>query len=128
MKLRIHDNSIRLRLTRSEVSRFASAGAIESAVEFGPAVDQRMRYGLESSLEVSGLEVRFVDQRLRILLPAAMAKEWTAGDQVGVDGQQSLSAGRQLDILVEKEFRRLHGAKFDPDLYPNPLEAIPAHS
>jgi hypothetical protein len=87
-----------------------------------------MRYGLESSLDVSGLEVRFVDQRLRILLPAAMAKEWTAGDQVGVDGQQSLSAGRQLDILVEKEFRRLHGAKFDPDLYPNPLEAIPAHS
>ena len=123
MKLRIHDNSIRLRLTRSEVARFASAGKLESAVEFGPSPDQRMRYALESSAQVTGPQVRFGDQRLCILLPAATAKEWTGGDRVAVAGHQDLKDERQLDILVEKEFRRLHGAKFDPDLYPNPLEA-----
>ena len=123
MKLRIHGNSIRLRLTRSEVARFVSARCIESAIEFGPAADQRMRYGLEYSSEVTGLEVRFGDHQLRILMPAAAAAEWAEGERVGIAGRQSLSSETALEILVEKEFRRLHGAKPNPDLYPNPLEA-----
>jgi len=123
MKLRIHDNSIRLRLTRSEVVRFTNEGAIESGIEFGPYSNQRMRYSLESSPDVAGLEVRFGDHRLRILMPAATAKEWSGGDRVAVAGSQSLKGEKQLEILVEKEFRRLHGAKDDPDLYPNPLES-----
>jgi hypothetical protein len=128
MKLRIHDNSIRLRLTRSEIARFASAGAIESAIEFGPAADQQMRYGLESSPDASELEVRFEDRQLRILMPAGTANEWTAGDRVELTGSQSLKGGKRLEILVEKEFRRLHGANANPDLYPNPLESsLPKH-
>lgn len=123
MKLRIHDNAIRLRLTRSEVARFASAGVIESTVELGLSADQRIRYGVELSRDVPSLQVRFADQRLTVLIPEAMAKAWTDGDQVAVTDRQTFSDDRQLDILVEKEFRRLHGAKFDLDLYPNPLEA-----
>jgi len=123
MKLRIHDNSIRLRLTRSEVARFMNSGAIESTIEFGPDADQRMRYGLESSPDVAGLEVRFGDHRLRILMPVVTAKEWAGGDRVAVAGSQPVKGENLLEILVEKEFHRLHGAKADPDLYPNPLES-----
>ena len=123
MKLRIHDNSIRLRLTRSEVARFVRNGTIDSVIEFGLSVDQRLRYGLESSPDVTGLQVRFGDHQLRILMPLATANEWTGGERVGVTGSQSLKGEKQLEILVEKEFQRLHGAKPNPDLYPNPLEA-----
>lgn len=123
MKLRIHDNSIRLRLTRSEIACFASAGAIESTIEFGPAADQQMRYRLESSPDISELGVRFKDHQLTILMPSAEANEWTTGDRVGVRGSHSLNGEKLLEILVEKEFRRLHGAKANPDLYPNPLES-----
>jgi len=123
MKLRIHDNSIRLRLTRSEVARFAAAGAIEGAIEFGPLPNQRLTYGLESSPQAAGLEVRLDERRVTIVLPEPTAKAWTEGDEVGVKGTQSLGEDKQLDILVEKEFRRMHGANANPDLYPNPLES-----
>src|SRR5215472_6323651 len=118
MKLRIHDNSIRLRLTRSEVARFERNGTIDSVIEFGLGADQGLRYGLESSPDVTGLEVRFLDHQLRILMPRATANEWTSGERVGVTGSQSLKGEKQLEILVEKEFRRLHGAKPNADLYP----------
>jgi hypothetical protein len=121
MKLRIHDNSIRLRLTRSEVARFAAEGAIESVFEFGPGSKQRLRYALEASATPS-VQVCASDGRIAIQVPRVIAREWWEGDRVGISARQPLSGDKQLDILVEKEFRRLHGAKFDPDLYPNPLE------
>ena len=34
MKLRIHDNSLRLRLTMKEVTRLAEQGSVESAIQF----------------------------------------------------------------------------------------------
>jgi hypothetical protein len=57
-----------------------------------------------------------------IVLPATVAKAWVETDQVAIPGAVALGAGKELAVLVEKEFRRLHGANTDPDLYPNPLE------
>jgi len=121
MKLRIHDNSIRLRLTRSEVGRFASDGAIESVFEFGPGSGQRLRYALEAA-STETMVVCVSQGKITIEVPRVIAREWCEGDRVGISARQDLGGEKQLDILVEKEFRRLHGAKFDPDLYPNPLE------
>ena len=121
MKLRIHGNSIRLRLNRREVAQFASTGQIAETVEFGP--NQRLRYGLESSPDAAGPEARFSGSDIMVVLPANAAREWGETERVSVQGDQTLGTGKSLAILVEKEFRRLHGATLDPDLYPNPLEA-----
>jgi hypothetical protein len=115
MKLRVHGDSIRLRLTRSEVSRFASDGKIEEASPF-------LTYGLEVAPGLAAIAARGSGSRITLLLPAVLAKEWTETDRVAIAGEQRLDSQRQLSILIEKEFRKLHGAKFDPDLYPNPLE------
>jgi hypothetical protein len=61
-----------------------------------------------------------------ILVPCAQAREWTDTARVAVDGTAPSTTGGELKILVEKEFRRLHAASDDPDLYPNPLEGRPA--
>jgi len=42
-----------------------------------------------------------------------------------VSAEIEFGEGKRLSVLVEKEFRRLHGANNDPDLYPNPLEDQP---
>ena len=65
-------------------------------------------------------------ERLIIRVPAAMAREWTGTERVGIAAQQSIKSHASVEILVEKEFRRLHGAKYNPDLYPNPLESTAA--
>jgi hypothetical protein len=121
MKLRIHGNSIRLRLNRREVAQFAGTGQIAETVEFGP--DQQLRYGLESSPDAARVEARFSGADIMIVLPANAAREWGETERVAVQGDQALGTGKSLAILVEKEFRRLHGATLDPELYPNPLEA-----
>lgn len=121
MKLRIQGNSIRLRLNRPEVGRFASAGRLEEFLQYGASPCARLSYGLERSTSSEALSVDVGPNRITVLLPEAMAREWTETQRVGFQGV-SQTAGGQLNILVEKDFRRLHGATKDPDLYPNPLE------
>ncbi len=122
MKLRIHGNSIRLRLTRSEVARFTAEGRVEASLKFGPDASQRLVYSLEAVSEITELCVHGSAERLMICVPSAIAQEWSHSDRVGVSARQRLDGQSELEVLVEKEFRRLHGAKFNPDLYPNPLE------
>ena len=122
MKLRIHENSIRLRLNRKEVAQFAANARLEQALEWGSGPQDRLVYGLEASESASEVTVRCSGQSIVIILPAALAQTWTSSDRVEVAADVSV-AEKHLSILVEKEFRRLHGAKFDPDLYPNPLES-----
>jgi hypothetical protein len=121
MKLKLHGNSIRLRLTRSEVVRFAETGRLEEAFKYGPLPSQQLTYGIEA-LAVDEIGVRVVEARVFILLPLAVASDWTGSDRVGVSDEVNHSGGSSVNILVEKEFRRMHGGKNDPDLYPNPLE------
>lgn len=123
MKLSIHDNSIRLRLTRSEVARFSAAGRIEATLQFGRDASQRLTYGLETGPGAAGVSLTGSAQHLIIRVPQAIAGEWTGTDRVGISAQHFIDGQGPLEILVEKEFRRLHGAKNNPDLYPNPLES-----
>ena len=44
MKLRIHRNSVRFRLGRSEVERLLAAGRIQEHVSFGPESAHRLWY------------------------------------------------------------------------------------
>jgi hypothetical protein len=63
-----------------------------------------------------------------IILPTALAQVWSSTDRIEVTANVRLNADKLLSILVEKEFRRLHGVNNDPDLYPNPLEAVPSET
>ena len=119
MKLRIQNNSIRLRLNRREVAAFTAAGSLEEAFEHPLG---RLVYGIQSSATARETEVQVGGEGIRIVLPADLALTWTGTDRVGVSAEIELGHDKRLSVLVEKEFRRLHGANNDPDLYPNPLE------
>ena len=123
MKLRIHGNSIRLRLNRREVAQFAAAGCLAETFEYGSDPASRLVYRIESSSNATAVSVRVANQAISIVLPEALTQDCTGTDRVGVSAEVPLSPDRRMTVLVEKEFRRLHGAAFDPDLYPNPLEA-----
>ena len=131
MKLRIHGNSIRLRLNRREMAQFSASGRLENAFEWGAGGEDRLVFGLEVSQSASNVGFRGSGRAMSVILPLALAQEWINTDQVAVSAAVPLDPERVLSILVEKEFRRLHGANNDPDLYPNPLEAslaeVPHH-
>src|SRR5580658_7685054 len=116
MKLRIHGNSLRLRLSQSEVSQFSKTGFVEDSVQFGPGAN--FAYTLESSSSIPAAQASFQNGWLKIQVPAAVGMEWFTTDLVGIAADQPLESGKHLSILIEKDFQCLHGeVERDPDAY-----------
>jgi hypothetical protein len=120
MKLRLHENSIRIRMNRTEVATIAEAGRVEDAVDFGHG--SLLAYVVETSAHASAPRASFQGSVIRIELPAQDAVEWARTDRIGISGEQKLDANQRLSILVEKDFQCLHNAsETGPDAFPNPL-------
>ena len=121
MKLRIFNNSIRLRLRQSEVTQLIAVGSVEGRLDFG--VGSALEYRLVADGDASGTRVAFVVGEIRITVPKDVAHGWANGSDVTISANQDNSAGG-LQILIEKDFQCLH--KDDPseaDAYPNPMLA-----
>lgn len=120
MKLRIKGNSIRLRLLRSEVEMFSSAGQISETIEFGRSAF--LRYTLVVSPEADRVAAHFRGNEIAIIVPETIARDWTSSNEVGFDAEQALADGDSLTILVEKDFACVDRPD-DPDrtdAYENP--------
>ena len=125
MKLRIHGNSLRLRLSQSEVSQFSKTGFVEDSVQFAPGAN--FAYTLESSSSIPAPRASFQNGWLKIQVPAAVGMEWFTTDRVAISAEQPLESGKHLSILIEKDFQCLHGdVERAPDASPNPLEETAA--
>jgi hypothetical protein len=111
MKLRFHGNSLRLRLSQSEVARLAEAGEIETRTDF-PG-DQTLSYSVESG---DSNVVRFENDTIRVIVARGEAKRWIETDQTGIEYQIG-----PLKVLIEKDFQCLHKpTPEDADAFPNP--------
>lgn len=119
MKLRIKGNSIRLRLLRSEVERFAIDGKISDELGFGASA---LRYSLKMSEKAESINATFANNEIEVLLPDAVARNWIANDEVGFATDQAIRDDQVLTILIEKDFACIDRPD-DPDreqAYPNP--------
>ncbi|GAA4323660.1 hypothetical protein GCM10023149_24740 [Mucilaginibacter gynuensis] len=113
MKIRIKGNSVRYRLTRSEVERFTATGYFEEATSFG---DQQLIYALQQYNEAE-LSAKFENNKITLLMPQLLAKEWATTDRVGFNNNSST-----LYLLIEKDFVCIDAMSEDQsDNYPNPL-------
>ena len=123
MKIRIHNNSLRLRLTQPEVRQFEETGRVEARVRFGPAATETLVYSLERT-KASEMGASFASSHIRVFVPEAMSSGWTATDQVGMEHSMDLGNGEALRILVEKDFKCLteRAGEDESDHFPNPSE------
>ena len=122
MKLRIRDNSIRLRLSQSEVDSLSSDGLIGSAVMF--AGGSRLGYCLESSPACVDPVAHFESSELKVRLPESAVQHWATSDEVSIEAEQGLDEGGYLKILVEKDFACLapRAGEDESDMFPHPEE------
>ncbi len=122
MKLRILGDTLRLRLSQSEVSRFEAEGAVEAAIHFGPGDDEALVYRLVREPEGTAIRATLRGRTITVHVPADRAREWTDTDQVGFDHAQPLGEDRTLHILVEKDFKCAiaRPGEEDYDGFPNP--------
>jgi uncharacterized protein DUF7009 len=119
MKLRIHANSVRVRLTQSEVRSLADGQRIEQATEFPES--SRLITQIELSGEIRQSTATFDGGRLTLRLPLDQVRQWAQTNQVGIESDQPIGDGRSLHILIEKDFDCVH-PRLDEDIdtFPNP--------
>src|SRR5271170_3801600 len=103
MKLRLHGNSLRLRLNQAEVAQFSKTGYVDETVQFGPGAS--LCYILESCSKITTPRAIFQNGELRVQVSCAALKEWVTTDQVGISGEQPQATGKPLSILIEKDFK-----------------------
>lgn len=119
MKIRIKGNSIRYRLGQSEVARFANIGYLEERTEFPGGAVFIYRLERKGGLENPGAEL--LQNRITLYIPESIAAAWTGSEQVGFDHRVSWGEGKELFLLVEKDFVCLdHTLEDQSDNYPNP--------
>jgi hypothetical protein len=122
MKIRIKDNHLRLRLTRSEVEAFAQNGRVARSIQFAPG--RKLEYVLEKSDRSPQLSADFHENRIIVLVPADEGQSWAESEQVGMEARVDHGQPEVLHVLVEKDFQCLHRDKAEePDNYPHPLQS-----
>jgi len=121
MKLRIKGNSMRFRVSRSEVARLLAADPLVETIQFAPEAGARFTYALQREASVKIPTVRYTENKVLVLLPADQADLWGGTDQVGIAEDISLGELGALTILIEKDFACLDRSDEDnEDTFANP--------
>ena len=79
MKIRIKGNSLRYRLTRSEVEQFAHTGFVEEKINI---CGNFLHYALKVT-EHKQLSAEFLNNRITLFVPELMSDPWVNTDQTG---------------------------------------------
>ncbi len=121
MKLRIRGNSVRIRVSQTELKQLAEAGLAEDAVRFAPDVGLVYRVRV---VPEGPIAAELENGELTVTLPKAVVERWTAPDEVSIRGEQPIGGGETLKILVEKDFECLkpREGEDESDLFPNPAQ------
>ena len=119
MKLRILDNSIRLRLDRSEVARAGRGERIEGRTHFPGG--RHLSYVLE--IRERGPDAEFHESCIRLFFPLESVKVWSEEITAISLRAEVREAGKSpLALLVEKDFECLNPREGEDNSnrFPNP--------
>ena len=119
MKIRIKGNTIRIRLTKTEVNYFAIEGYLQEKTDFGK---NSFVYALKSTGTGENLFAEFSDGTMTMFIPLNLANEWTETEMVGYHNEMETGDGKKLFLLLEKDYKCLDTVSEDQsDQYENPL-------
>jgi hypothetical protein len=121
MKLRLQSNSVRLRLKRGEVDQLVKLGQVQEIILLGDGEDDQLVYTLESSPKVFAPQISLKKNHVLVEVPRDTAVHWATSDDVGIETRISVGGGREVQVLVEKDFACLTGdEEQNRDTFPNP--------
>jgi hypothetical protein len=113
MKLRIKSNSLRYRLTRSDVDTLSREGYLEDQINF-PGTPLVYAIQLTDGQELTS---SYIDNKITMSMSRKMILEFVDSDRAGFKNNNG-----GLELLVEKDFTCLDEVDEDQsDNYPNPL-------
>lgn len=121
MKLRIKGNSLRLRVTPSEVKQLLRCGAIQEHIQFTASPSDRLVYEVISSPSDPTTTVAYRLGNITVSMPEAQLRKWAGGEDVGVYADVAMGEDLTLSVALEKDFACLdRGDSDNEDTFPNP--------
>ena len=122
MKLRINGNSVRLRISPSEMGFLLESGRVENTIRFGPEENAKLTYALEHNPLAGEMTLRRQGQTIAVVISTRDAGAWATGDQVGIYGAIGTGENR-LELAIEKDFACLDKQEWENrDTYPHPKQ------
>lgn len=125
MKLRINGDSLRLRVSRSELARFISGERVEETIRFTASPDARLTYALEPARQSAPVSIGYEPQCVSVSVSEEQAQTWAREDEVGIYASLSTGDGRSLKVIIEKDFACLdRGDEENTDTFANPQAGV----
>ncbi|HMR86722.1 MAG TPA: hypothetical protein PKD51_01140 [Saprospiraceae bacterium] len=118
MKLRISGNSIRLRLSMSDVQMLVQNGIVLDKTHIGNGI---LRYQITQKMHENELSATFENDTINVHIPKDWLTNWDNDERVGFEGCDA----NGLNILIEKDFQCMKPRQHEDesDLYLNPNSA-----
>lgn len=125
MKIRLRKQTIRFRLTQSEVAALLTTGIVKDRTRFGPGGDQQLSYSVKADHQTEELSASFSAAEIAVTVPAVRLKEWLAEPATEIAGYQPTNDEEMLEIRIEKDLACLkpRPGRDDDDTFPNPASA-----
>ena len=120
MKLRIRGNSLRIRLSRTEVQQLCSGATLEDSTSFG---QNRFVYLVRPVETGDALSAGYEEGVITLYVPQALLQDWPTNTVVGFDARMAVSDSESLYLLLEKDFKCLDAdatQEDQSDYYDNP--------
>ena len=115
MKLRIKGNTIRIRLSETEVNLLAEGKPVIEETHFPSS---KLTYKIEPS-ELDSVD--FINEVVSVKLTQSEINKWAATDEVTITKEVAIPNDDILSILGEKDFKCLTVRPEDEsELFPNP--------
>ncbi len=126
MKLRIKGNSIRFRLTRSEVQQLQTAHRLEETLWLAGNATSRLTYAVEANAAVTASQIRHTSTEIVAVIPKNSVSQWATGEDVGIYATLDLGSNGKLELAIEKDFACLdRDDEENADAFPNPKAGKP---
>jgi hypothetical protein len=124
MKLRIKGESLRLRVSRSELDRIFRGERVEETIHFSSDPDAKLTYSLEKASHAASTGVHYSPGQIAVLLAEEEVETWGHPSQVGIYTSVANGSVNRLELAIEKDYACLDGSIEDnTDTFDNPHAA-----
>ena len=120
MKLRIKGNSVRIRLSVTEVQLLSSGMQLQEITRFG---DSQLVYAVQP-VDAENMHATFSNNKITLQVPSVYLQGWPSNSVVGFEELVNVGGGDTLHLLLEKDFKCLDVSEEDQsDFFENPAKS-----
>jgi hypothetical protein len=122
MKLRLKGNSLRLRVTRSELARLQAGEQIDETVFFPTSSNLSLTYSFAVGSYQQPVHVSFHASQILVSVSPDQLASWSGEHQVGIYASLPVAKDMDLEVSIEKDFACLDLSDAENvDTFTNPL-------